>query len=135
MAFATYDNEYLIHMYVTLARAHPLGQSVLKSSEDWKELGLRGPWIEHVATELLDVQFGTPEWGAVLNEHALLYREALALATAYTLQSDEVLAKEYLQIPYALWSLKTSRISPIRLTKIIAVAEALEADHEAYSDF
>ena len=137
MAFATYDNDYLIHLFVTLVRAHPLGQSVLKSSEDWRSLGLRGPWIEHVAAKLLeeDVQFGTVEWGSVLNEHAHQYREALAFAPTYALQSDEVLAKEYLQIPYELWTLRTNRIGPIRLTKIIEAAEALEATLEAYSDF
>jgi len=137
MAFAPYDNEYLIHLFVTLVRAHPLGQSVLKSSEDWRALGLRGSWIEHVAAKLLEeeVRFGTDTWSGILNEHAHQYHEALSFAPLYALQSDAILIKEYRQGPYELWALKASKVDPLRLQKIIVAAEALDADQEAYSDF
>ena len=114
MALNTYDNGYLVHMYVTIARSHPLAINILIMSDAWLSLGPRRFWLESVGSEFLfkNLQFGSEVWGALLATHQTLYEEALAFAPTYARNTDEILIADCMDqmVPYHLWILMSSRI-------------------------
>jgi len=148
MALGTYDNGYLVHMYVAIARSHPLAMNILIESEDWLSLGPRRFWLEAVGSELLfkGFQFGSEAWASLLASHQRLYEEALAFASTYARNTDEVLIADCMDqmVPYHLWILMSSRIDRDRLERIRGEAmlrlKEIETDKadaflEQYADF
>jgi len=148
MALNTYDNGYLVHMYVAIARSHPLAANLLIESEDWMMLGPRRFWLEAVGSELIfkGFQFGSEGWATLLASHQRLYEEALAFASTYARNTDEVLIADCMDqmVPYHLWILMSSQIDRDRLERIrgeamlrLKEAETDKADAflESYADF
>ena len=148
MALNTYDNAYLVHMYVTITRSHPLAMNILIESDVWLSLGPRRFWLEAVGSELLfkNFQFGSEVWGTLLATHQRLYDEALAFAPTYARNTDEVLIADCMDqmVPYHLWILMSSQIGRERLERIRGEAllrlKEIETDKadaflEQYADF
>ena len=148
MALGTYDNEYLVHMYVAIARSHPLAMNILIGSEDWLSLGPRRFWLEAVGSELLfkGLQHGSEAWRTLLASHQTLYEEALAFAPTYARNTDEVLIADCMDqmVPYHLWILMSSQMDRERLERIRGEAllrlKEIETDKadsflEQYADF
>ena len=149
MAFNTYDNAYLVHMYVSIVRSHPLAMNLLKDSTyDWLMLGPRRFWIEAVGTEMLfrNLHFGSEDWGTLLASHQRQYEEALAFAPTYARNTDEVLIADCMDqmVPYSLWVIMSSQIERERFERIreeagrrLQEAETDKADAflEQYADF
>jgi len=145
----TYDDAFLIKFFVTIIRAHPLGQALIKESAPWKNIGSRCPYLEAVSFDLLSTGYAVEsmEWAYTLQIYANKYQEALANANAYALQDDFTILDDYLnyKVPYYLWTALTSKMNPNRLSALIArahtrqVAEQAREDAEeraeAYSDF
>jgi hypothetical protein len=148
MTLGTYDNGYLVHMYVTIVRSHPLAMNILIESEDWLALGPRRFWLEAVGSELLfkHLHFGSEAWGNVLASHQRLYDEALAFAPTYARNTDEVLIADCMDqmVPYHLWILMSSQIERERFERIRGEAmlrlkeiqeEKADSFMEQYADF
>jgi len=148
MALSAYDNEYLVHMFVAIARSHPLAMNILIESEDWLLLGPRRFWLEAVGSEFLckGLQHRSEDWTALLTMHQRLYEEALAFAPTYARNTDEVLIADCMDqmVPYHLWILMSSQIDRDRLERIRGEAllrlKEIETDKadsflEQYADF
>ena len=148
MSLGAYDNGYLVHMYVTIARSHPLAMNILIESADWLALGPRRFWLEAVGSELLfkNLQFRSEAWGTLMASHQRLYDEALAFAPTYARNTDEVLIADCMDqmVPYHLWILMSSQIERERFERIRGEAllrlKEIETDRadaflEQYADF
>ena len=149
MALNVYDNGYLVHMYVTIARSHPLAMNLLKDSQlEWVSLGPRRFWLEAVASEIIckNLKFGSAEWATTLAFHQKQYDDAVAFAPTYAQNTDEVLIADCMDqmVPYHLWVLMASQIEKERLDRIRIEAkrrideteeEKADAFLEQYADF
>jgi hypothetical protein len=144
-----FDDDYLIKFFVATARAHPLGQSLIKESPSWTQVGDRRHYLEAVCLNVLRKGHivGSMEWNDTLHIYACEYRDAIRKAAQYTLKEDAMILEDYLncRIPYYLWAPLTSKMNPDRLTALmsraddIRVADQARADAEeraeAYADF
>jgi len=141
MALNVYDNGYLVHMYVAIARSHPLAIHLLKDSHvDWLLLGLRRFWLEAVGSEMIfrNLEFGSDEWATTLALHQKQYDEALAFAPTYALNTDEVILADCMDrmVPYSLWVLMSSHIERERFERIREeVKQRYQENLEQYADF
>jgi len=149
MALNVYDNGYLVHMYVAIARSHPLAIGLLRDSHvDWLLLGPRRFWLESVGSEMIfrNLEFGSEEWATTLALHQKQYDEALAFAPTYALNSDEVILADCMDqmVPHSLWVLMSSHIERERFERIREEAkrrfkeieeEKADAFLEQYADF
>jgi len=143
------SDEYLIDLYVSLARAHILGSEILKGSRPWNGLQNRKYYLEFVGNEMLriDCVKGSQAWNNILEKNAGLLQRALKIAEAYATQCNEDIMYDYYYRAYDfhIWLALASKVEPQRLQKIKEEAALLdekallrerqEAVLEMYSDF
>jgi hypothetical protein len=149
MSLLEKSDEYLIDLYVQMARAHNLGSEILKGSRRWTGLQDRKYYLEFVGNEILRVDCirGSQVWNDILEKNARLLQRALKIAEAYATQCNEDIMYDYHYRTYDfhIWLALASKIEPVRLQKIKEQAvlldekellrERQEAFLEMYSDF
>jgi hypothetical protein len=148
-SLSTYEDAYLIKFFVTIVRAHPLGQALIKESDPWTQLGDRRYYLEAVSVDLLRTGYAVDsmEWNDTLHVYSYRYQDALRKADQYALKEDAAILDDYMnyRVPYYLWNPLTSKMNVNRLKALMARADAIRAADqaredaeeraEAYSDF
>lgn len=145
----TFEDAYLIKFFVTIVRAHPLGQTLIKESIPWIQLGDRRYYLEAVGVDLLRTGYAVDsmEWNDTLHVYSYQYQDALRKATEYASREDAAILDDYMnyRVPYYLWNPLTSKMNPNRLKALMARVDAIRAADqareeaeeraEAYADF